>query len=277
MKIILAGTPNFSVPIFEEIINNFNVIAIITQPDRNSGRGMKLISSPVKNLALKYNIKLFQPNKINEIFNELSELEFDIFLTVAFGQFIPNNILELAKKGSINIHGSILPKYRGAAPIQHSILNGDNETGISLIYMVNKMDAGDIIFTKSIDIHQSDSSDSLFEKMSIVAKNVIVNWLVKFHSGDFTAIKQDENKVTLAPKLSKDDGLLIKDYSQSMVNKIRAYNSNPGAYMFIDRQRVKIFAATMIENKNYLKIETLDGFIFSNKYQFEGKKIINIE
>lgn len=277
MKIILAGTPNFSVPIFEEIINNFNVLAIITQPDRNSGRGMKLISSPVKDLALKYNIKLFQPNKIDEIFNELSKLEFDIFLTTAFGQFIPDSILTLAKKGSINIHGSIVPKYRGAAPIQHSILNGDNETGISLIYMVKKMDAGDVIFTKSIDIHQSDSSDYLFEKMSIIAKNVIVDWLIKFNSGDFVAIKQDENQITLAPKLSKDDGLLIKDYSKNMINKIRAYNSNPGAYIFINGQRVKIFAATMIENKNYLKIETLDGFIFSNKYQFEGKKIINIE
>ncbi len=277
MKIILAGTPKFSAPIFEEIIKNCNVVGIITQPDRKSGRGMNLISSPVKDLALKYKIKLFQPNKIGEIFNELSFLDFDIFLTVAFGQLIPDNILELANKGSINIHGSIVPKYRGAAPIQHSILNGDTKTGISLIYMIKKMDAGDIIFTKYIDIDSNDSSDDLFNKLSTLAKEVIVDWLQKFYDGDFKAIKQDEKQVTLASKLSKEDGLLSKDYSKNMINKIRAFNSNPGAYLFINEKRVKIFEATIHENKNYLKIESLDGFIYSSKYQFEGKKIVYIK
>ncbi len=277
VKIILAGTPKFSVPIFEEIIKNLNVVGIITQPDKKSGRGMNLISSPVKDLALKYKIKLFQPNNIGEIFDELSLIDFDIFLTVAFGQLIPDNILELANKGSINIHGSIVPKYRGAAPIQHAILNGDTETGISLIYMVKKMDAGDIIFTKYININLDDSSDELFNKLSTLSKEVIVNWLQKFNDGDFTAIKQDETKVTLAPKLSKESSLLAKDYSKNMINKIRAYNSNPGAYLFINKKRVKIFEATIQENKDYLKIESLDGFIYSSKYQFEGKNIIDIK
>ena len=277
VKIILAGTPKFSVPIFEEIIKNLNVVGIITQPDKKSGRGMNLISSPVKDLALKYKIKLFQPNNIGEIFDELSLIDFDIFLTVAFGQLIPDNILELANKGSINIHGSIVPKYRGAAPIQHAILNGDTETGISLIYMVKKMDAGDIIFTKYININLDDSSDELFNKLSTLSKEVIVNWLQKFNDGDFIAIKQDETKVTLAPKLSKESSLLAKDYSKNMINKIRAYNSNPGAYLFINKKRVKIFEATIQENKDYLKIESLDGFIYSSKYQFEGKNIIDIK
>jgi methionyl-tRNA formyltransferase len=121
IKILLAGTPSFSVPIFEEIIKNFEVVGIITQPDKKSGRGMKLISSPVKNLALKHNIKLFQEDKIGNLFPELSLLNFDVFLTAAFGQLIPDNILALPTKGSINVHGSLLPEYRGAAPIQHSI------------------------------------------------------------------------------------------------------------------------------------------------------------
>jgi methionyl-tRNA formyltransferase len=175
IKILLAGTPAFSVPIFEEIIKNFEVVGIITQPDKKSGRGMKLISSPVKDLAVEHNIKLFQANKIGELFEELSLLKFDIFLTAAFGQLIPDNILALPKKGSINVHGSLLPKYRGAAPIQHSILNGDTETGISLIYMIKQMDAGDIIFTTTIPISEQDSSDDMFGKLSLNATEHITD------------------------------------------------------------------------------------------------------
>ncbi len=277
IKILLAGTPSFSVPIFEEIIKNFEVVGIITQPDKKSGRGMKLISSPVKNLALKHNIKLFQEDKIGNLFPELSLLNFDVFLTAAFGQLIPDNILALPTKGSINVHGSLLPEYRGAAPIQHSIWNGDKETGISLIYMIKKMDAGDIIFTTKVSIEDNDSSDDIFDKLSIVASQNITNWLTKFTNDDFQAIEQDIDKVTFASKLNKEDGLLIKDSSEKMINKIRAFNSNPGAYLFMDNKRVKIFKATKVENKNYLRIETLDDFIYSSKYQFEGKKIIDIK
>ncbi len=277
IKVLLAGTPVFSVAIFEEIIKNFEVVGIITQPDKKSGRGMKLISSPVKDLAVEHNIKLFQANKIGELFDELALLEFDIFLTAAFGQLIPDNILALPKKGSINVHGSLLPKYRGAAPIQHSILNGDKETGISLIYMIKQMDAGDVIFTTTIPISEQDSSDDMFNKLSLNATEHITNWLNKFYDGDFKAIKQNIDEITFASKLNKEDGLLIKDYSEKMINKIRAYNSNPGAYLFINDKRVKIFKATKTENKAYLKIETLDGFIYASKYQFEGKKIIDIK
>lgn len=277
IKILLAGTPSFSVPIFEEIINKFHVVGIITQPDSKSGRGMKLISSPVKKLAIKYGIKLFQEDNISDIFEELKLIDFDIFLTTAFGQLIPSNILSLSKIGSINLHCSLLPKYRGAAPIQHSILNGDNETGISLIYMIDKMDAGDIIFTKLVKIDEDDSSDTLFEKLSIIGSNEICNWLQLFYNGEFKSIKQNLEKVTFAPKLKKEEALLTKDVSINMINKIRSYNSNPGAYLFINEKRVKIFSATIRENKNYLKIEALDGFIYSNRYQFEGKKIVHIK
>ncbi|SYV97382.1 Methionyl-tRNA formyltransferase, partial [Mycoplasmopsis edwardii] len=121
LKIVLAGTPEFSVPAFEEVIKNFNVVAIVSQPDRPANRGYKLLPTPTKLLAEKYNIKLFQPEKIGEIYQELKELDYDILLTCAFGQYIPTNVLELAKIASINIHGSLLPKYRGAAPIQHSL------------------------------------------------------------------------------------------------------------------------------------------------------------
>lgn len=278
IKILLAGTPSFSVPIFEEIIKNFEVVGIITQPDKKSGRrGLKLIPSPVKNLALKYNIKLFQADKISDLFHELKLLDFDIFLTSAFGQLIPDNILSLAKKGSINIHCSLLPKYRGAAPIQHSILNGDKQTGVSLIYMISKMDAGNIIFDKIVEIDEGETSDSLFSKLSLIAQSEICNWLTLFYNGKFQERVQNVHEVTFAPKLTKESALLSIDYSEKMINKINAYNSNPGAYLFINNKRVKIFSATKIENKNYLKIQSLDGFIYSSKYQFEGKKIIDIK
>ncbi|MGL5617563.1 MAG: methionyl-tRNA formyltransferase [Metamycoplasmataceae bacterium] len=277
MKILLAGTPNFSVPIFEEIIKNFNVVGIITQPDKRSGRGLNMITSPVKELAIKYNIKLFQEDKIGNIFDALKIIDFDIFLTCAFGQLIPENILALAKKGSVNIHGSLLPKYRGAAPVQHALLNGDKETGISLIYMVKQMDAGNIIFEKVVKIENEDCSDSLFNKLSLVAKSEISKWLELFYKGKFNEKKQDINKVTFAPKLTKEEAFLNIDTSKKMINKIRAYCSNPGAYLFIGSKRVKIFSATIKENKNYLKIEAKDGFIYSNKYQFEGKKIVELK
>ncbi len=277
IKILLAGTPHFSVPIFEKIINNFNVVGIITQPDKKSGRGMKIISSPVKDLAIKYNIKLFQSKDISFIFEELKLLSFDVFLTAAFGQLIPNNILSLSKIGSINIHCSLLPKYRGAAPIQHALLNGDKQTGISLIYMIKKMDAGDIIFTETFDIMNYYSSDILFEKLSLLARDLITNWLNRFVNNDFITTIQNTNKVTFAPKLSKENSFLNKDYAKNMINKIRAYNSNPGAFLKINNKRVKIFEATIVKHTNYLAIEALDGFIYSSKYQFEGKKIINLK
>ncbi|MGL5308484.1 MAG: methionyl-tRNA formyltransferase [Metamycoplasmataceae bacterium] len=277
IKILLAGTPKFSVPIFEEIIKNFNVVGIITQPDKKSGRGLNIISSPVKELAIKYNIKLFQNDKISNIFEELKLLDFDIFLTSAFGQLIPENILSLAKKGSINIHGSLLPKYRGAAPIQHALLNGDKETGISLIYMIKQMDAGNIIFEKKIQIDENDCSESLFNKLSLIAANTICHWLKKFYDGEFEEKVQNINDVTFAPKLLKEEAFLKIDTSEKMINKIRAYNANPGAYLFINNKRVKIFSATLKENKNYLKICTQDGYIYSSKYQFEGKRIIDLK
>ncbi|MGL5205854.1 MAG: methionyl-tRNA formyltransferase [Metamycoplasmataceae bacterium] len=277
IKILLAGTPNFSVPIFEEIIKNFNVVGIITQSDKKSGRGLNMVASPVKELAIKYNIKFFQEDKIGNIFDELKVLDFDIFLTCAFGQLIPENILALAKKGSVNIHGSLLPKYRGAAPIQHALLNGDKKTGISLIYMIKQMDAGNIIFEEEVKIEDNDTSDSMFDKLSLVAKNKITEWLKLFYNGEFIEKEQDINKVTFAPKLTKEEAFLNIDTSEKMINKIRAYNSNPGAYLFINNKRVKIFSANTKEGNDYLKIKSKDGFIYSNKYQFEGKKIVDIK
>ncbi|TNK81970.1 methionyl-tRNA formyltransferase [Mycoplasmopsis pullorum] len=276
MRIILAGTPEFSVPIFEKIIQNFNVVAIVSQPDRPANRNYKLQPTPTKLLAQKYNIHLFQPNKISEIYDELVELKPDLLLTCAFGQYIPQKVLDIPKY-ALNIHGSLLPKYRGAAPIQYSLLNGDTQTGISLMFMTKQMDAGDVIFQAKLDIDLKDTSDSLFVKMCDLATQNITHWLNKIAQDDFTHTPQNPELVTLSPKLLKEDAQLdLTRPLNEIFNKIRAFSSNPGAYTFIDNKRVKIYYASLEVVKNALKLECADGVLYATDYQFESKKRIKL-
>ncbi|WP_326495203.1 methionyl-tRNA formyltransferase [Mycoplasmopsis felis] len=277
-KIVLLGTPEFAIKPFKQIIENFNVIAIISQPNKPANRGYQIQETPVAKLAKEYGIKLYQPNKISEIYNELNELDFDILLSCAFGQYIPMNILELPKIASINIHGSLLPKYRGAAPIQYSLLNGDTETGISLIYMTKEMDAGNIIFSESIPIENTDTSDTLFEKLSELSSLKIVYWLNKFISKDFQAVIQNTNEVILSPKLKKEDALLTLDLTKKQAfNKIRAFSSNPGAYLYLNNKRLKIYLASLSQIKNAIELKFSDGSLWAIDYQYESKKRIKIK
>lgn len=277
IKVVLAGTPEFSVPIFEEVIKNFEVVAIISQPDKPANRGYKLIPTPTKILAEKYNIKCYQPNKISEIYDELVQLDFDFLLTAAFGQYIPEKILNLPKKGALNIHGSLLPKYRGAAPIQHSLLNGDKKTGINLIYMVKEMDAGNILKSSEIEIAEDDTSDSLFNKLSILSAQNITKWLKEIYENNFNEIVQDASQVILAPKLTKEEAQIdLSENSDQVINKIKAYSSNPGAYTFINNKRVKLFNATTKEVKNAIQLSCRDKKIYIYDYQYESKKRVNL-
>lgn len=277
IKVVLAGTPEFSVPIFEEVIKNFEVVAIISQPDKPANRGYKLIPTPTKILAEKYNIKCYQPNKISEIYDELVQLDFDFLLTAAFGQYIPEKILNLPKKAALNIHGSLLPKYRGAAPIQHSLLNGDKKTGINLIYMVKEMDAGNILKSSEIEIVEDDTSDSLFNKLSILSAQNITKWLKEIYENNFNEIVQDASQVIFAPKLTKEDAQIdLSENSDQVINKIKAYSSNPGAYTFINNRRVKLFNATTKEVKNAIQLSCRDKNIYIYDYQYESKKRVNL-
>jgi len=177
IKLVLAGTAKFSADIFISLIknNDFEIKAIISQPNKALDRSKNVIETDVAKLAQNNNIKLFQPNKINEIHNELKNIEYDFLITAAFGQYIPTNILNLAKKASINVHGSLLEKYRGAAPIQHALLNNEKETGISLIYMIEKMDAGDIIFSKQINIEKDDTAIEIYDKLAKITNENLPN------------------------------------------------------------------------------------------------------
>ncbi|MBU4690455.1 methionyl-tRNA formyltransferase [Mycoplasma sp. ES3157-GEN-MYC] len=272
-KILLAGTPEFAVPIFEELIKNFDVVAIVSQPDRPSVRGRKITPTPTKELALKYNIKCFQPEKIGDIYDELKSLNYDYLITAAFGQFIPSKILDIANKLNLNIHGSLLPNYRGAAPIQYSVLNGDSETGISIMEMVKQMDAGDVFVQKSVKIDENDTSKDVFEKLQKIATENIVSWINDIDNDKYHRTVQDENCVTFSPKLEKEAGEIKKTMTcDRALRIIKAFNPNPSAYCFINNKRVKVHFAQKDKLKNAPTFDLVDGKLYLSDYSFEGKK-----
>ncbi len=276
MKIILAGSPQISIKTFENIINNFEVIAIITQPDKKRGRGMKFQPTPVSLLGKKYNIKVFKPNKMIEIKENLKKINFDLILSFAFGQYIPMSILSLSKYKPLNIHGSLLPKYRGAAPIHHSILNNDKEIGITLIEMIKEMDAGDIYFKAKKNITSKTTTGEAFKIISELAANNIINWLKKIEMNKINPKKQGNN-FSLSPKIKKEF-TKIKSEDTIYINyrKIKGLNPLPGAYIFINGKRVKLFDASFKKIKNAIKIKCKDGNLYITEYQFESKNKVLI-
>lgn len=277
-KILLAGTPSFSVPTFKKIIENFDVIGIICQPSKPIGRNQIITEPPTVNLAQEFNINVYQPRKINEINSIIQSLDFDFLITMAYGQIIPNSILEKAKYGSYNIHASLLPKYRGASPIQYALANGDLETGITFIEMIQKMDAGDIVFQEKIAIESDDNYDSLLDKLSQLSTNHIVQWINDIKNNNYTKIKQDESLAIFSPKISREDEKITFDTKEKVNNKIRSLSSKPGAYILdpITQKRIKIFKTTTKEIKNAIKIQCSDGILYGIEYQIEGKKKVSI-
>ena len=280
IKLVLAGTAKFSANVFELLINNndFEIVALISQPNNLLDRNKNVIPTNVALLAKKYNIKLFQPTKISEIYEELKNLNFDFFITCAFGQFIPNKILELPKKAAINIHGSLLEKYRGAAPIQYSLLNNDKETGVSLIYMTNKMDAGDILFQEKFEIEENDTALEIYEKMLRLLENNLALWIKKIYENQINPKVQDETKVTLAPKINNDEAeFFTTESKEKALAKIKAFNDQPGAFIIINNKRLKVYRATTKKVSSPLNLNFIDGKLYLIEYQWEGKKKVKHE
>ncbi|WP_412031617.1 methionyl-tRNA formyltransferase [Metamycoplasma buccale] len=280
IKLVLAGTGKFSSDIFSSLIRNdkFEVVCLISQPNKSLDRQKNIIKTEVSKLANDNNIKLFQPNKIGEIYDELKELDFDFFITAAFGQFIPNSIIKLAKKAALNIHGSILEKYRGAAPVQYALLNNEKETGISLIYMIDKMDAGDILATAKTEIKQNDTALEIFDKLASLTISNLPKWLEDLYNDKITSIKQNELLVSFAPKIKNEEVEIFKTMTcQEALNKIRAFNDQPGAYIIINNKRLKIYRATFNKIKSPLSLDFSDGKLYLIEYQFEGKKRVKHE
>lgn len=242
MKIIFMGTPDFAVPILEKINEKYEVVMVVTQPDTYNYRKKKYAYSEVKEFALKHNLNLFQPENIKKEKEVILKLDIDLIVTAAYGQFIPKEILNHPKLRSINVHGSILPKYRGGAPIQRAIINGEVETGITIMYMEQKMDAGDILRIEKLPILDSDTGDSMFKKLSILGSEMIVNVIEDLRENKITPIKQSEAEATYAYNLTKEDERIdFSKTARSVFNQIRGLNSNPGAYFILDKDNIKVY------------------------------------
>ncbi len=291
LRILYLGTPDISASVLEKLIEEgYNIIGVVSQPDKEVGRKHILTATPVKVIALNHNIKVFQPLKIKEIIEEIKKIEPDILLTMAYGQLIPDSILNLPKIKALNLHGSLLPKYRGASPIQASLLNGDEETGVTLMEMVHEMDAGNMFYKKVVKIDKKDNFDTLKNKISLAAFEAFNEGIEPIINADYKGEVQDPTLATFTKKISEEDEIIsFEDSAKNIVNKIRALTSDPGAYFIYKNEKIKVFDADIISgsnlipgkiksyDKNGLFIETQEGIISILNLQKPGKKPINIK
>jgi len=294
LKIIYMGTPDFAVPPLEALIDDesLDVVTVITQEDKKVGRKQELTPPPVKITALDNDIPVLQPPNIknnDEFINMIVALKPDFIVVVAFGQILPDEVLKIPKYSCLNIHGSLLPKYRGASPVEEALINGDKETGITFIEMTSKLDAGGIYQLQRIDIADTDTSPTLRFKLSQLAAATLPFLLKEIADGVLTPLPQNEELATHCHKIEKTDGAinLSTNTAQEISNKIRAYTPWPGCYLTIDNKKLKILE---VETENSdanspsidfkddkVLIKTQKGYLIPLKVQLEGKKPTNIQ
>lgn len=242
LRIVFMGTPDFSVPILEALINKYEVIGVVTQPDKKVGRKQEIVASPVKECALRHHISVFQPTKIRTEYEDIVALNPDLIVTAAYGQIVGMKLLNAPKYRSINVHASLLPKYRGGAPIHEAIKQGEAETGVTIMYMEKGMDSGDILAQRKIPIEESDTSGTMFNKLSILGRDLLMEVIPDLIDGKITPIKQDESQVTFAYNITKEEEKLdFTKSSRQIFNHIRAYNPFPTAYMELGDEIIKVY------------------------------------
>lgn len=258
LNIVFMGTPDFAVCILEALIQNYSVRAVVTQPDKYVGRNKILTSSAVKKRAEEHEILVLQPTKIKEDYQEILALEPDLIVTCAYGQIIPKVLLDYPKYGCINVHASLLPKYRGGAPIQRAIMNGEKETGITIMYMNEYMDQGNIISQEKIAIEDNDTAGTLYNKLKLLGAKLLIDTLPSILSGTNNSIIQDESLVTYAPIIKREDEKLnFSNNKYKLYNQIRGLSPYPGAYCLYNGQILKVWDAYLTDN------------IFNSKYDGE--------
>lgn len=260
LRIVFMGTPSFSVPILEALIKEYEVALVVTQPDKEVGRKKELTMSPVKECALKHNIPVFQPEKIRADYQPIIDANPDLIVTAAFGQIIGTKVLNYPKYRSINVHASLLPKYRGGAPIHYSVINGDKETGVTIMYMEKTMDAGDILSQKAIPILEEDTTGSMFEKLSIVGRDLLMETIPALIKGEITPIKQNPEEVTFAYNITKEEECLdLNKDARSLFNQIRGLLPAPVAYMVLKGDNIKVYNAKVSETTHNKEVGTILG------------------
>lgn len=264
LNIIFMGTPDFAKESLESIYNaGHNIMAVVTNPDRPKGRGMKMIASPVKEFAIEKNIPIFQPDKIREIEEDLVSLKPDLFCVVAYGKILPQDILDIPSLGSINVHGSLLPQYRGAAPIQWAVINGDKTTGITTMYMDAGMDTGDMILKQEVEIGKNETTGELWSRLSTIGANLLVETVKQIEEGIAPKTPQT-GKATMAPMLKKEMAR-IDWQNKNMIeikNLVRGLNPIMGAYSMLQNKKLKIWK---VDN------EKLEDFT-QKHHEFETEK-----
>lgn len=240
--IVFMGTPDFSACVLEGLISNYKIKAVVTQPDKPVGRGAKFKYSPIKELAIKNNILCLQPNRIKDSIQEINQLEPDLIITCAYGQILPLELLLIPKLGCINVHASLLPKLRGGAPIHRAIIDGYSKTGITIMYMAEGMDSGDIISQREVLIDEKDTAVSLHDKLKVVGRDLLLETLPSILDGTNNRTVQDESLVTYGFNISKEDEKLdFNVTSKKVYDKVRGLNSWPGAYCMLDGKRLKVW------------------------------------
>ena len=259
LNILFMGTPDFAKKSLESIYNaGYNIIGVVTNPDRPKGRGMKMIASPVKEYAVSKNIPIYQPLKVKnniEFIDEIKALNPDIICVVAYGRILPKEILEIPKYGCINVHGSLLPKYRGAAPIQWAVINGEEKTGITTMYMDVGMDTGDMILKEEVEIGKDETTGELWDRLSKIGGELLVKTIKLIEQGKAPREKQNED-FSMAPMLNKEIAIIDWENKKAIEikNLVRGLNPIMGAYTFVNDKKIKLWKVNVIENKEFTQL-----------------------
>ena len=296
MKVVFMGTPDFAVGTLEAIVGaGHEVAAVVTQPDKPKGRGGVMAMSPVKECALRHGLTVLQPLKARnpEFIEEIKAINPDVIVVVAFGQIIPSEIIHMPKYGCINVHASLLPKYRGASPIQWTVLDGCEYSGVTTMLMDEGIDTGDILETATVKLDERETGGSLFDRLSLVGAKLLVETLDKAEAGQLHPVKQDDSQSSYVRMIDKSFGLM--DFTQPvevLERKVRALNPWPSAFTHMDEKLLKIWDATVIQDNNvkagdYGKVKTDGktcfmvacdgGYLSVNELQLEGKKRMKVE
>lgn len=286
LRVVFMGTPEISASVFEAMINDgYHFVGLIAQPDRPIGRKGELEKVPTKKIAEAYSIPVFQPVKIRKDYEFVKELNPDVIITLAYGQIVPQGLLDIPRYGCLNLHGSLLPKYRGAAPIQYALINNEKVTGMTLMEMVDKMDAGRMYAKKEVLIDEEDNSTSLFKKMAVAAKELILESLPLYIDGKLVGKEQDESQVSFCPTIKPEQEKLDLSLDVYKINGwIKGLADHPGAYLYLGGKKIKIYKAKVLNkivdhevgeiiqaDKHGLIVQFIKGQLQILELQKEGK------
>lgn len=258
MKIIFMGTPDFSIPSLKILLkNNHEILAVVTTPDKERGRGQKITFTAVKQFAIDNNIPVLQPIKLKDesFINELKNLNPDLFIIVAF-RILPKEVFEIPKYGSFNLHGSYLPKYRGAAPIQWALINGDSETGLTTFKLAEKVDTGNIYLQEKVEINTADNFETLHDRMSLLGAELVLKTVSLIEHGDYELLQQDDSLASPAPKITKE--ICSIDFNKSakeIHNLVRGLSPHPAAFFIYNNKVIKIYKTEIVESINLKPFE----------------------